>query len=423
VDDLRIPDEIASHPNARLVTFPLERGEHGQESERLVRALRDALRYFDEALADASWARKRAMRRLLKLAGHPAWKTAAASFSTLQLPHGTSARLDAALRTVEDLVPPPEKLVRAMRDLRPDGLLLVTRCTPGGYEADVVKAARLLDVPSILLPWSWDNLSSKAVLHAHPDHLLVWNELQADEAVELHGVPRQRIEVVGAPNFDRFFAQVEALEGTRNDDGRKTIVYAGSSKNVAPDEPDILARWLEAVREAEDPAVRNARVRVRPHPGGRQWRTWSPPDDPLVSAERWAKSERDRLAPLLVAADVVVALNTSAEIEAAIAGRSVVTFRAGPAAPGQEGSLHFQYLLEQNGGFVIDSADLDEHVCNLSRVLAGDSDHDRAREFVKRFVRPGGLNEPVSPLIASTVLELSARSDALSAGRASAARR
>jgi hypothetical protein len=286
----------------------------------------------------------------------------------------------------------------------------------------VIKAARLLDVPSILLPWSWDNLSSKAVLHVHPDHLLVWNELQADEAVELHGVPRQRIEVVGAPNFDRFFAQVEALAGTRADDGRKTIVYAGSSKNVAPDEPEILARWLEAVREAEDPAVRNARVRVRPHPGGRQWRTWTPPDDPLVSAELWAKDERDRLAPLLVAADVIVALNTSAEIEAAIAGRPVVTFRAGPGAPGQEGSLHFQYLLEQNDGFVIDTADLDEHVLRLSRVLAGDFDRDRPREFVERFVRPGGLDDPVSPLIASTVLELSARSDAVPARRASAAR-
>jgi hypothetical protein len=252
----------------------------------------------------------------------------------------------------------------------------------------------------------------------HPDHALVWNELQAQEAVELHGIPRERVEIVGAPNFDRFFVQVETLERTPGGGGRKTIVYAGSSKNVAPDEPAILARWLQAVRAAEDPAVREARVRVRPYPGGRPWRTWTPPDDPLVSAERWEKWERDRLAPLLVDADVVVALNTSAELEAAIADRPVVTFRAGASAPGQEGSLHFRYLLEQSGGFVIDALDLDEHVRALSRVLGGDVDRDRMREFVERFVRPAGLDQPVSPLVASTILELSARREALAAGPA-----
>jgi hypothetical protein len=169
----------------------------------------------------------------------------------------------------------------------------------------------------------------------------------------------------------------------------------------------VFARWLEAVRRSDDPAVRDARVRVRPHPGEGPWRTWEPPpDDPLVSVERWPRHERDRLAPLLAAADVVVALNTSAELEAAIVGRPVVTFRAGSGAPGQEGSVHFRYLLEEEGGFVIDSQDLDEHVRALSRVLAGSADRGRQRTFVERFLRPNGINRPVSPLVASTIVAL-----------------
>jgi hypothetical protein len=409
IDQLRIPAEITSHQSAEIVELPLGRGEQVQGSERVFRALRDGLRFFDEELADATWGRRRALRRLLKLAGHPDWENAPRVFDGVELPHEVSASIDAALREIERLVLPAETLVQAVGKLRTDAVLLTTRCTLGGYEADVIKTARELGIPSILLVWSWDNLSSKAVLHEHPDHVFVWNELQAREAVELHGVPTARVEIVGAPNFDRFFRQIETLEPSSRLNGRKTIVYVGSSKNVAPDEPAIFARWLAAVRSAADPVVRDAWIRVRPYPGGRPWRTWLPPDDPLVSSERWAKEERERLAPLLVDADVVVALNTSAEIEAAIAGRPVVTFRAGDDAPGQEGSHHFRYLLEGNGSFVCDSSDLDEHVRVLSRVLTGDFDRGRLREFLYLFVRPRGLEQPVSPLVASAIRRIVAQ--------------
>jgi len=406
-DQLRVPDELASHPKAGIVPLPLARGLPAQDGERLRRALRDGLRFLDESLAGASWAGARALRRFFKLGGHPEWKRAPSAYAGLTLPHDVAGRLDEALRRVEAFVPPPAGLEEAVAELAVDAVVLVTRCTLGGYEADVIKTARRLGIPSILIVWSWDNLSSKAVLHEHPDHLLVWNELQAREAVELHGVPRKRVEIVGAPGFDRFFAQVETLRPHAEADGRRTIVYAGSSNNVAPDEPDVFARWLEAVRNADDPAVRDARVRVRPHPGEGRWRTWMPPDDPLVSVERWPRHERDRLAPLLGAADVVVALNTSAELEAAIVGRPVVTFRAGTGAPGQEGSLHFRYLLEEHGGFVIDSGDLPEHVRTLSRVLSDGVDPSRQRAFVQAFLRPRGLERAVSPQVASTILALS----------------
>ncbi len=137
---------------------------------------------------------------------------------------------------------------------------------------------------------------------------------------------------------------------------------------MAPDEPTIFARWLEAVRA--EPSLRDAEVVVRPHPAGEAWLDWTPPG-PRVSLQRpEQKVETEALAELLARADAVVALNTSAEIEAAIAGRPVLTFRAGEDAPGQEGSIHFAYLLEQNGGFVLDADTLEEHVSRLAGVLA-----------------------------------------------------
>jgi hypothetical protein len=99
----------------------------------------------------------------------------------------------------------------------------------------------------------------------------------------------------------------------------------------------------------------------------------------------------------------------------------VLTFRAGAGAPGQEGSMHFRYLLEDAGGFVIDAGDLDEHVRALSRVLGGDFDAGRQRAFVERFLRPAGLDRRVSPIVASAILRHVGRFAAIAAEPAASA--
>jgi hypothetical protein len=167
-----------------------------------------------------------------------------------------------------------------------------------------------------------------------------------------------------------------------------------------------------------EPSLRDVEVVVRPYPAGEAWLDWSPPE-PRVSLQRpEQKVETEALAELLARADAVVALNTSAEIEAAIAGRPVLTFRAGADAPGQEGSIHFTYLLEDNGGFVLDAATLEEHVARLARALAGSSDTGPVEQFVERFVRPRGIAEPVAPIVASAALELAGAAPAPLGGAA-----
>jgi hypothetical protein len=392
------------------VELPLQRSG---DSVQILRAAADLTRYLGPNLAGARWPRRRATRRLLKLVGHPDANRIAARAADFELPPEVQATAVDAFRDLEQLIPADEALVDAIDRLAVDAVLIVSRCLLGGPEPEVIKAARQLRIPSVMLVWSWDNLSSKAVLHEHPDRLLVWNELQAREAEELQGVAPERIEVVGAPNFDRFFAAVEAAGDRRTG---TTIVYLGSSTNIAPDEPLIFARWLEAVRA--EPSLREAEVVVRPHPAGEAWLDWTPPE-PLVSLQRpEQKVETEALAQLLARADAVVALNTSAEIEAAIAGRPVLTFRAGTDAPGQEGSIHFAYLLEQNGGFVLEAATLEEHVTRLARVLAGGHEVGATERFVERFVRPRGIDEPVAPIVAAAALELAGAQPATLGGAA-----
>jgi hypothetical protein len=402
-----LPESAHGHPNVSVVELPFDPPRGPITDVRLFRALSDLVRFYRPELAGAEWPRRRTAQRVLDFAGHPDGREAATRLAAVQVPPEAQAKAEGVLSAIEQHVPAESRLSAAVEALDVDAVLLVSRCSLGGAERDLLKVARALELPSLMLVWSWDNLSSKAVLHEHPDHLLVWNELQVDEAERLQGFPRERVYALGAPSFDAFFAALDQVERPARD-GR-TILYLGSSKNISREEPEVVfPGWLAAVRAAPDPLVRDAKIVVRPYPGGGAWRRWRPESSDFT-VERGKKLAPAGLAHALAGVDAVVALNTSGELEAAIAGLPVVTFRAGAGAPGQEGSVHFRYLLEQNGGFVIDSRDLDEHVQNLARVLRGEHDRERQRAFLESFVRPRGLDRPVSPVVADTILEHAAR--------------
>ena len=118
------------------------------------------------------------------------------------------------------------------------------------------------------------------------------------------------------------------------------------------------------------------------------------------------KRKRQSLYDQLHHSAAAVGLNTSAQIEASIVGRPVYTFSAGAAAPAQSGSLHFYYLLADRGGVVSYAETLGEHVAQLERGVAGDYDREAIRRFCEFFVRPHGLDRPVSPILAGEVLKL-----------------
>ena len=402
-----LPEAVRGRQNISVVQLPFDPPRAPMSDVRLFRALTDLVRFYRPELDEADWPRRRTAQRVLDFAGHPNGREAAGRLAAVRVPPDVQAKAEEMLTAIEQHVPAEPQLLDAVEALGVDAALLISRCSLGGGERDLLKVTRALGLPSVMLVWSWDNLSSKAVLHEHPDHLLVWNELQVDEAERLQGIPRDRVDALGAPSFDEFFSALETVERPARE-GR-TILYLGSSMNISREEPEaVFPTWLAAVRAAPDPAVRETKVVVRPYPGGGSWRRWRP-ESADFTVERGKKLAPAGLARALAGVDAVVALNTSGELEAAIAGLPVVTFRAGAGAPGQEGSVHFRYLLERNGGFVIDSRNLDEHVEHLGRVLRGEHDRERQRAFVESFVRPRGLERPVSPAVVEAILERAAR--------------
>ena len=95
----------------------------------------------------------------------------------------------------------------------------------------------------------------------------------------------------------------------------------------------------------------------------------------------------------------VVGLNTSAFIEAGIAGRPVLAILPEEFRDSQEGTIHFHYLMTTAGGMLETSRSLDEHERQLREAMAGPRDQRHA-EFLRAFIRPRGLDVPATPAFA-----------------------
>ena len=324
------------------------------------------------------------------------------------------ARLRRTFRQLESFIPADEPYLEFLQEQRPDLLLVSPLVNFGGRQAEFVKAARELGVPSAVLVFSWDNLTNKGLMHEVPDRVFVWNEIQRREAIELHGAAPDRVVAVGAPRFDAFYrmqpsrSRAALCESHRLDPTQALLVYLGSSPTVAPHEPRFVQRWLEALRRSADQRSREAQVLIRPHPRHRAvWEAFEPArtgDGVSLTASKSAQADQTLL-DVLAHADAAVGLNTSAELEAGILGTPVYTVDAGALVPGQAGSAHYKYLLATEGGFVEHATSLGHHLEQLAAGLAGQVDDARRAAFIERFVRPLGANRAVSPMLADMLVD------------------
>ena len=330
----------------------------------------------------------------------------------------TSARradaLEGLFRRMEDAIPPSGELAAWLREQGYDVVLVSPLVDHDSDQADVVKAAQAAGIPTGALIASWDNLSTKGVIRARPDRVFVWNETQRQEAAEMHGVPPERVVVTGAPRFDPWFARTPSraredfLAEVGLPPGRPYVLYLCSSPFIAPDEPPFIRRWVEAVRAAID-----VEILVRPYPqnahvwdgvdvGAPVW----PREGHYVDDESSAADFYDAIAH----SAVVVGINTSALIEAAIAGKNVLTVAGEDFAGTQRGTLHYHYLLYENGGFLREARTLPEHVQQLRAALEGaEADLEQTRRFVESFVRPLGPEVEASAALADEIETLASQ--------------
>lgn len=442
-DDLDLRGVLAGQPTIAATQAARNRRDDWTAAATMIRRTRDYIRYLHPRYASANLLRNRAFEKMVGSISDGA-ETLGAEWSELfrRIPKPEQKRVDTLLAKLETAIPCDPDIHAFITAQRPDAIVLSPMVGIGFTQADFVKSARALRIPSGMLVFSWDNLSNKGLIHEMPDRMFVWNDTQAQEARKLHKYPAGHIVVTGAPRFDAFFemrpltSREEFCQLAGLDVNAPIVTYLCSSKFVAAHERAFVDRWIAELRQSTDPALAGCSVIVRPHPaGGEGWhgqdRTdlrW-PSVGEKATVSKLATDARtvvmsspmqnaDRvLYDTISHSTAIVGLNTSAEIEAAIVGRPVFTI-VDPGAGGQQGTLHFQYLLRENGGHVELARDFDQHRLQLSDALAGRFSRAAIEGFVRRFVRPRGLNLEVAPIVADAIESLARRG-----GRSGADRR
>lgn len=415
VFDRQKPVPLADRLAADYPTFSYEFKPKlpANEWDRLSRDIRNAgdyLRYLDPVYRDSAKLRQRVEKRvspeLRRFFAHPL------------------ARCRPALRLATDVLrllhrslPVSERVCQFIRDRQPDLVLVTPLVELESPQVEYIRGAQALGVPTALCVNSWDNLTNKGLIWATPERILVWNRFQRTEAVRLHGVPSARVEVTGAQAYDLWFEQrpstsrQEFMERVGLAPDRPYLLYVCSSEFIAPRERPFVERWIEVIREAEDPALRSAGILIRPHAGhAEQWRGFDASRylnaavwPPLGASPITDESKADYYDSMYHSA-AVLGINTSAMIEAGIVGRPVHTILAPEFAEGQRGTLHFRYLLRAQGGLLHVSRELPEHLRQLAAALAHPARRDeKARRFVGGFVRPYGLATPATPILADAL--------------------
>ncbi len=331
------------------------------------------------------------------------------------------ARLPGSLlRAVERSLPPPEAVLRYLRKERPDVVLVTPLIDLGSRQADWLRGAKRLGIRTGFPVFSWDNLTNKGLVRDEPDLTLVWNDLQAREAEELHGISPARIRITGAPVADPWFdwwpsrSREELCAEVGLDPSQPIVLYLCSSEFVAPNEVEFVPRWLERLR-SRGGLLAGAGYLIRPYPDTAQRWVAAGLDGPQVRVwPRFGEAPRDDTSrrdyfDSIYHASAVVGINTTAQIESAIVGRPVHTVLADEFRETQEGTLHFRYLEADGFGLLHVGRTWDEHAAQLEASIRGEGDDGRNERFLRRFVRPLGLDRPATPLLADAIEELGAR--------------
>ena len=390
----------------------------GQRSDRWqkvlmgLRGCRDYLRHLDPAFRDAA-----ALRDRFREQGVPPFFTA---FTKLPLVGSTGGVrvLRNFFASCELAIPVSQSAIDEILDVMPDVILVSRLVDYDSIQADYVRAGQYLGIPVGFAVASWDNLTNKGLIKVPPDFVTVWNEGQKREAVELHGMPEERVWITGAQIFDCWFDRQPSLnraafcERFGFESNRPLITYLCSSRQIADDEVGIVRRWLRAVRNHHDPLVRDANVIVRPHP--KHAEQWGGVDlSEFGAVEVWPRAgelpvtegQRNDFFDTLYHSAVIVGLNTSAQIEAAIVGRPILVLIDPEAPSAREGTLetlHFRYLSDPEHGVAQVAQTAEEHLAQLSQVLQRPMT-ERGRKFVEEFVRPFGLDRPAAPILADAI--------------------
>ena len=333
------------YPRVTYGSVPSAAGEPWMSFAQKVRYALDYARFRSRRYADVPKLRARSAERAPRIVR---WLTEGI---------GAVGPVARVLQWLERSMPRSAAMRSWLEELAPDAIILTSLTFSRSSAIEQLKAARGLGIPVGAAIMSWDHLSSKALLHVAPDMTLVWNEVQKREAVEMHGLSPETVVVTGAQCYDQWFnrrpsrTRDEFCRDTGLDPSRPFVLYVCSAMSPMPTplEPEFVRDWALALRNSDDPRLREVGVLVRPHPERmKEWLNLTLDGIENVVMQGGTPIDSSSKADYydaLAYSSAVVGLCTSAFLEAAIAGRPVLTLLMPQYRIHQDGMAHFRYLL------------------------------------------------------------------------------
>jgi hypothetical protein len=161
---------------------------------------------------------------------------------------------------------------RYRQRLRQEGAEVVASFSPEGFrESALIEAANSLDIPTVVMIRSRDNLASKIPFLPFADAYLVWSDVLRNYLLMMYPeVSPSQVHVTGAPQFDRHVHAADRLGRERFfslmglDPARPLVVYSMGVPGVTTHEIDIAQHLADAAHAGK--FVRGAQLLVRGHP-------------------------------------------------------------------------------------------------------------------------------------------------------------
>ncbi len=328
------------------------------------------------------------------------------------------------LEKYEEKLQPDPEILKWLQDNKPDIVVATPANMQHTKEIEYIKAAKHLGIPTVIVTFSWDNISTKAQFYVHPDKLIVWNDFHKQDAIRFHKFNPEDIKISGSYFFDKWFAvdqndlrdRKEFLQEVGLNPEHPYLLYLGSSKNIATDETWLFQEILKALESSEHPELRNTSILVRPHQQNASiyqkfhedpelmasfkeklaiWPAYGEPSDIPESQQNFVNSVKHSIG--------VVGINTSAFIDAMCLNKPIFSVLVPQYQATQTGSLHFRYLQESRALETVSSCQ------ELARALEGHVESHNAdaecrrKEFIERFIRPNGIERPAGECAADFI--------------------
>jgi len=197
---------------------------------------------------------------------------------------------------------------------RPD--LIVAQTTMNDLSIfNLLTIAEKLNIKTLLIIDSWDNLGTKAIVPRPFTHVFVWSEQCLNHAFDYHRIPFEKISISGTP---RSIQKISRKKIRTLNKSVINIAYLESSSEDLEHNLNILEQCFLKVKEEKQSKLKSINLKIKVYPFHKDERNYSWVLNRYSSVINYSVSKEQRdLESFLMGTDLVISESTTAGIQSA----------------------------------------------------------------------------------------------------------